>query len=67
MKGTVQMEPTPSKSADRPSFEEMCSQVGDFETLPTVTTRPADDATDEPYEDQTMPLDGLILAGLVTP
>jgi hypothetical protein len=61
------MDPKPSESADQPSFEEICAQVGDWETLPTVTTRPADDATDEPYEHQTLPLDGLILAGLVSP
>ena len=61
------MDLTPSKSPDQPLFEELCAQVGDFETLPTVPANPSDEGVDDTYEDQTAPLDGLILAGLVTP
>jgi hypothetical protein len=49
-------------------FDEMCAPVEDFEPLPTVVAgpdkdgQPESDATKGPQE-----LDGLILAGLVTP
>ena len=58
----------PSKRvADQSQFEEICAEVQDFEPLPTVTPVPAD-LTAEPHDgDDTAPLDGLILAGLVSP
>jgi hypothetical protein len=47
-------------------FEEICARVEDFEPLPTVTVGPKED--DERSEDeQREPIDGLILAGLVSP
>jgi hypothetical protein len=46
-------------------FDEICAPVDDFETLPTITAAPESEA-DQTDEEQG-PLDGLILAGLVTP
>jgi hypothetical protein len=65
--GGIAMEPTPSESADHIQFDEICAQVGDWEHLPTVTTKPEDDASSETDDGQTAPIDGLILAGLVSP
>ena len=53
-------------STDHEQFDAICSEVADFEPLPTVVVEPAaEEPTPETEEDQ--PLDGLILAGLVTP
>ncbi|MDQ6803472.1 MAG: hypothetical protein M3065_00590 [Actinomycetota bacterium] len=49
------------------SFDKMCSEVEDFELMPTVTPHPARPATDLKEEERTAPLDELILAGLVSP
>jgi hypothetical protein len=56
---------TPSE--EHPQFDAICSQVGDWETLPSVVAEPTDQehATDD--GEPTAPLDGLILAGLVLP
>ncbi len=61
------MEPTKSESAGHVQFDEICAQVGDFEPLPTVVTKPVEDSSIETEDDRTAPLDGLILAGLVSP
>jgi hypothetical protein len=45
----------------------MCSEVEDFEPLPTVTPHPAPAAPDLEEAERTAPLDELILAGLVSP
>jgi hypothetical protein len=52
---------------DHAGFEAMCSEVEDFEPLPTVTPVPAAPAPDLKEEERTAPLDELILAGLVSP
>jgi hypothetical protein len=61
------MDPTPFTSVEHPRFDELCSQVEDFEPLPTVVARPQEPRGNVAGEDQTDPLDGLILAGLVSP
>jgi hypothetical protein len=61
------MEPTKSESADHVQFDEICAEVGDWEHLPTVVTKPVQDSSSETDDDRTAPLDGLILAGLVSP
>jgi hypothetical protein len=48
-------------------FDAICSEVQDFEHLPTVTTVPAPPAEAVDEETRTAPLDGQILAGLVSP
>jgi hypothetical protein len=53
--------PVPSR------FDAMCSEVEDFEPLPTVTPTPARAVKDLEEEERTAPLDELILAGLVSP
>lgn len=50
-----------------PGFDAICSEVEDFETLPTVTPHPAPQAPELEEEERTAPLDELILAGLVSP
>ena len=52
---------------DHPGFDAICSEVDDFEPLPTVTPVPAPPAPDLEEEERTAPLDELILAGLVSP
>jgi hypothetical protein len=61
------MDPTPFQSVEHPRFDELCSHVEDFEPLPTVVARPAEPGPADTDEDQTGPIDGLILAGLVSP
>ena len=53
-------------STDHEQFNEICWHVGEWEHLPAVKGEPAE-FDDEPIEDQEAPLDGLILAGLVSP
>ncbi|MEA2198845.1 MAG: hypothetical protein QOJ25_2896 [Solirubrobacteraceae bacterium] len=52
---------------EHPGFDAICSEVEDFEHLPTVTPVPEPKAQDLPDEERTAPLDELILAGLVSP
>jgi hypothetical protein len=50
-------------------FQVLCTEVEEWEPLPTVTTKPTDNEAEpdlDPIEDPA-PLDGLILAGLVSP
>lgn len=48
-------------------FEAMCSQVQDFEPLPTVAIEPSAQPVEPGADAEDQPLDGLILAGLVAP
>jgi hypothetical protein len=50
-------------------FDAMCAQLEEWETLPSVksTSPEMADEVDANVDDQTAPLDGLILAGLVSP
>ena len=56
--------PLTTPSPDHLEFDQMCSEVDDFEPLPTVTTEPLE-AEQESQESSS--LDGQILAGLVSP
>jgi hypothetical protein len=65
MSGTQIPAPDPG---ERPGeFDAMCSEVEDFELLPTVAPAPAPPAADPGEDERTAPLDELILAGLVSP
>jgi hypothetical protein len=57
------MTPTQMPTAEHVQFDTICEQVGDFEPLPTVTTAAPELDDDE----QTAPIDALILAALVSP
>jgi hypothetical protein len=61
------MDPTPPRSAEHPRFDELCSDLEDFEPLPTVVAKRQEPGPVVSEEDQTGPFDGLILAGLVSP
>jgi hypothetical protein len=65
------MPPTQPPSDGRAQFDAICAQLDDFDPLPTVTPRPADNGRNNGHkledEEQTAPLDELILAGLVVP
>jgi hypothetical protein len=50
-----------------PEFDAICSEVQEFEHLPTVKTVPAPPAADAGEDERTAPLDEQILAGLVSP
>ncbi|HEY5317182.1 MAG TPA: hypothetical protein VIJ20_04325 [Solirubrobacteraceae bacterium] len=53
---------------DHPQFDAMCSEVEDFQTLPTVRPVSAASSPDlKEEEERTAPLDELILGGLVSP
>jgi hypothetical protein len=49
------------------AFDALCAEVEEFEPLPTVTAAPEEMAARAEDEQETAPLDGLILAGLVSP
>ena len=59
-----QMSPT-MPAAEYDQFDAMCDHVEEFEPLPTVTTAPV--AEPETDEEETAPIDALILAALVSP
>jgi hypothetical protein len=61
------MDSTQIPPEDHPGFDAICSEVQEFEHLPTVTTVPAPPAEAVDEEARTAPLDGQILAGLVSP
>jgi hypothetical protein len=48
-------------------FEAICSELSEFEPLPTVTPQPPEHYEELDDEQRHQPLDELILAGLVTP
>jgi hypothetical protein len=52
---------------DHEQFDEICSALGDFEPLPTVVASPEELRLEPPSEEDQTSLDGLILAGLVSP
>jgi len=52
---------------EHPGFDAICSEVQEFEHLPTVTSTPTPAAVETDDEARTAPLDELILAGLVSP
>ena len=54
-----------TSSPDRLEFEQMCAEVEDFETLPSVAN-PRLERGEQEGEEETS-LDGQILAGLVSP
>jgi hypothetical protein len=58
---------TQTPAETQSGFDAICSEVQEFEHLPTVTTVPVAAAGDVNEEDRTAPLDELILAGLVSP
>ena len=58
---------TQTPAETQSGFDAICSEVQEFEHLPTVTTVPAAPTADLPEEERTAPLDELILAGLVSP
>jgi hypothetical protein len=53
--------PLTTPSTDHVEFDQMCVEVDEFESLPSVT------ANSEPESVEETSLDGQILAGLVTP
>jgi hypothetical protein len=57
------MTPAQMPTAEHLQFDALCESVEDFETLPSVT--PAPETSVE--EEQTAPIDALILAALVSP
>jgi hypothetical protein len=61
------MDNTQIPTEDHPGFDAMCSEVQDFEHLPTVTSTPVPPEADASEEERTAPLDEQILGGLVSP
>jgi hypothetical protein len=57
--------PPPIERTEHAEFDQMCSQVEEFEPLPSVTARSLEPADPESEEESS--LDGQILAGLVSP
>ena len=53
-------------STDHEQFDEICEPLDEWDHLPAVKGEPPEFG-DEPIEDQEASLDGLILAGLVSP
>jgi hypothetical protein len=57
------MERVRTPSQDHDEFDRICSQIAEFETLPAHTPEPSS-VQEDPQDTE---LDGLILAGLVSP
>jgi hypothetical protein len=53
-------------STDHREFDEICEPLGEWDHLPAVKGEPPE-VEDEPIEDQDASINGLILAGLVSP
>ncbi len=53
-------------STDHERFDEICGPLEEWDHLPAVKGEPPE-FQEEPVEDQEASLDGLILAGLVSP
>jgi hypothetical protein len=59
------MKPVKTPTDSHAQFDAICAQLAEFDPLPPVVKLPTDR---EPTEDeQAEPLNGLILAGLVSP
>lgn len=60
---------THTPETEHVAFDAMCAQVEDYETLPTVRSSSPEQAreADVDVDEQVAPIDGLILAGLVSP
>jgi hypothetical protein len=65
--GSAPMSDTQIPSDDHAQFDKICSDVEDFENLPTVTPNPVAPDLEHNEEERTAPLDELILGGLVSP
>jgi hypothetical protein len=66
--GSTPMSDTQIPSDQHAEFDAMCSEVEDFETLPTVKPNPVAPAPEELNdEERAAPLDEAILGGLVSP
>jgi hypothetical protein len=58
---------TRAPSPEHAQFDAICSQLSEWEPLPTVVAKPVEAERDVDDEERTAPLDELILAGLVAP
>ena len=66
--GSIPMSSTHVPSDEHADFDKICSEVEDFETLPTVTPHPVAPTPEElSEEERTAPLDAINLGGLVSP
>jgi hypothetical protein len=61
------MTSTLTTPTDHAHFEAICAHVDDWEHLPAVLAAPTELEHEDPPGDHVAPLDGLILAGLVSP
>jgi hypothetical protein len=53
-------------STDHRTFDEICAPLDEWDHLPAVKGEPPE-VEEEPFEDEDASLDGMILAGLVSP
>jgi hypothetical protein len=61
------MEKAPTPSEGQAQFDEICAQIGEWESLPMVAGVPTEEASAATHEQQLATIDGQILAGLVSP
>jgi hypothetical protein len=61
------MQPVHTHPDEHKQFEEICARIGEFEPLPAVAVGPQAQDDERTTEEQLEPIDGLILAGLVSP
>jgi hypothetical protein len=59
--------PLTTPSRHHIEFDEMCSEIEEFEPLPSVAAAPPDAEPEGEEESSLASLDGQILAGLVSP
>jgi hypothetical protein len=61
------MKKAPTPSEGQAQFDEICAQIGEWESLPMVAGVPTEEASAATHEQQLATIDGQILAGLVSP
>jgi hypothetical protein len=64
--GSVDVSTLQMPSTDHRTFDEICAPLDEWDHLPAVKGEPPE-VEEEPFEDEDASLDGMILAGIVSP
>jgi len=65
--GGSAMQTMKTPQTDHAQFDELCARVDDWEPLPAIAVAPVQPDASNDDEQEAAPIDGMILAGLVSP